>query len=618
MHQTVAPYLAHNFQGYSYLERRMDNGDNFHFDDVWNCNLNSVALLSATPVTHTSSSSSSLSSSSNSSPFESTFVSTSIPSSTNNNTNHNNYSNSGQTINSYYVNSSNGNGNGTTTSLTTSETSIGDHYGQPTLVPLTAVSPSSTNVTGNSTLATSSETITTNGSIISSSSTTPTLTSIDSSNNTCLDNNGSSNNTSSCSSRTNNVNLIHTNGNSTNSNNNNSTSGSRSNNNSNTSNTDVNHNEPVNERMLVIIGDGPIIDNITGAGGGTNSSTSLSSVPSMIENGFNQYCHNSEPVHYYSHENISIGEHIVEQEAASAFIDHSVSDLNGTIWTNCQNGNEFIEGTTLPMGGFNGDNYAVNDSVDTFGNSLSTNRLGNSHTYTNSTPNHLDPVHDIRSNSIHHTNIHSPLSSLVHLPHPHYLHQHQHQHLHHQQHVSLRQQFVLNGGRSSRASKGEHSRSNASDTSDDDRSITRDEKRAKALNIPIPADDIINLPIDEFNERLAKYELNEAQLSLIRDIRRRGKNKVAAQNCRRRKMDQILDLHSEVERLYSQKKAFEIQQEQLLALRDLAQEKYSKLYHFILSSSESSTPLSNFTSSHNDYPQMLVLPPMESATATRN
>lgn len=56
--------------------------------------------------------------------------------------------------------------------------------------------------------------------------------------------------------------------------------------------------------------------------------------------------------------------------------------------------------------------------------------------------------------------------------------------------------------------------------------LTRDEKRARALNVPISVDDIINLPMDEFNERLSKYDLSEAQLSLIRDIRRRGKNKV--------------------------------------------------------------------------------------------
>lgn len=60
----------------------------------------------------------------------------------------------------------------------------------------------------------------------------------------------------------------------------------------------------------------------------------------------------------------------------------------------------------------------------------------------------------------------------------------------------------------------------------DEEHLTRDEKRARALNVPLPVHDIINLPMDEFNERLSKYDLNEAQLTLIRDIRRRGKNKV--------------------------------------------------------------------------------------------
>ena len=54
----------------------------------------------------------------------------------------------------------------------------------------------------------------------------------------------------------------------------------------------------------------------------------------------------------------------------------------------------------------------------------------------------------------------------------------------------------------------------------------RDEKRAREMKIPISIEDIVNLPMDEFNERLSKYDLSEPQLSLIRDIRRRGKNKV--------------------------------------------------------------------------------------------
>lgn len=65
--------------------------------------------------------------------------------------------------------------------------------------------------------------------------------------------------------------------------------------------------------------------------------------------------------------------------------------------------------------------------------------------------------------------------------------------------------------------------------------------------------EIINLPMDEFNERLSKYDLTEVQLSLIRDIRRRGKNKVAAQNCRKRKLDQILSLADEVKEVRRRK-----------------------------------------------------------------
>ena len=38
--------------------------------------------------------------------------------------------------------------------------------------------------------------------------------------------------------------------------------------------------------------------------------------------------------------------------------------------------------------------------------------------------------------------------------------------------------------------------------------------------------DIVNLPMDEFNDLLGKHDFTEDQLNLCRDIRRRGKNKV--------------------------------------------------------------------------------------------
>jgi hypothetical protein len=48
------------------------------------------------------------------------------------------------------------------------------------------------------------------------------------------------------------------------------------------------------------------------------------------------------------------------------------------------------------------------------------------------------------------------------------------------------------------------------------------------MGLPITCNDIINLPMDEFNDLLSKHELTEEQLTLCRDIRRRGKNKVKA------------------------------------------------------------------------------------------
>uniref|UniRef100_A0A8D3AX59 Nfe2 like bZIP transcription factor 2a n=2 Tax=Scophthalmus maximus TaxID=52904 RepID=A0A8D3AX59_SCOMX len=83
--------------------------------------------------------------------------------------------------------------------------------------------------------------------------------------------------------------------------------------------------------------------------------------------------------------------------------------------------------------------------------------------------------------------------------------------------------------------------------------LPRDEQRAKALKIPLSVDMIINLPVDDFNEVMSKHQLTEAQLALVRDIRRRGKNKVAAQNCRKRKMQNIVGLEGELDSLKDEK-----------------------------------------------------------------
>nr|XP_032528240.1 segmentation protein cap'n'collar-like [Danaus plexippus plexippus] len=111
--------------------------------------------------------------------------------------------------------------------------------------------------------------------------------------------------------------------------------------------------------------------------------------------------------------------------------------------------------------------------------------------------------------------------------------------------------------------------------------LSRDEKRAKALGIPLEVQDIINLPMDEFNERLSKHDLSEAQLSLIRDIRRRGKNKVAAQNCRKRKLDQITSLADEVRTVRDRKARTQRDRHNLLADRQKLKERFAALYRHV-------------------------------------
>lgn len=115
------------------------------------------------------------------------------------------------------------------------------------------------------------------------------------------------------------------------------------------------------------------------------------------------------------------------------------------------------------------------------------------------------------------------------------------------------------------------------------RRVCRDEQRARALGLPLTVRDIIGLPVEAFNEAINSSKLSNAQLTLIRDIRRRGKNKMAAQSCRKRKMDGLVDLEEEVEALKMKKDQGEEEQERNIRdLRD-TKEKLRKLYDEVFS-----------------------------------
>lgn len=87
----------------------------------------------------------------------------------------------------------------------------------------------------------------------------------------------------------------------------------------------------------------------------------------------------------------------------------------------------------------------------------------------------------------------------------------------------------------------------------DERERSRDELRARALCIPYSVLQIVNMPVEEFLEVLDGHGFSPEQVTLLRDIRRRGKNKLAAQNCRKRKLDAINRLQEEAESLRAQR-----------------------------------------------------------------
>ena len=123
--------------------------------------------------------------------------------------------------------------------------------------------------------------------------------------------------------------------------------------------------------------------------------------------------------------------------------------------------------------------------------------------------------------------------------------------------------------------------------------------QGQAMGLPIPCSEIINLPMDEFNDLLSKHELTEEQLTLCRDIRRRGKNKVrlstkmfplkniilfqvAAQNCRKRKIDQIKQLETEVTRIKCRKTELVTDHEKLLQQRATWSDLVKRLHDYVL------------------------------------
>lgn len=82
---------------------------------------------------------------------------------------------------------------------------------------------------------------------------------------------------------------------------------------------------------------------------------------------------------------------------------------------------------------------------------------------------------------------------------------------------------------------------------------SRDQQLLREHNIQLNLHQVVETTADEFNELIKELALNQEQINVVKDIRRRGKNKVAAQICRKRKLDSIDSLKEDVEHLRERK-----------------------------------------------------------------
>ncbi|XP_076834754.1 transcription regulator protein BACH2 isoform X2 [Brachyhypopomus gauderio] len=97
------------------------------------------------------------------------------------------------------------------------------------------------------------------------------------------------------------------------------------------------------------------------------------------------------------------------------------------------------------------------------------------------------------------------------------------------------------------------------------------------VTLPFAADLVTELPRNDFQLMIKMHKLTSEQLEVIHDLRRRSKNRIAAQRCRKRKLDCIRNLECEIHKLVCEKQKLLTERNQLKACMGELWENFSFL-----------------------------------------